>query len=101
MTPTQIAAKPADKRTPIEQAILDIDSHKSIVGTDPKIALDYAIWNLSTLLKYEREQIERAFISGSKRGYITGSNHAVGVKGKNDKTAMQDVKDYFTQTYGE
>lgn len=101
MTPAQIEAKPIDNLTPIEQAILDVESHKSIVGTDPKIALDYAVWKLQSLLTAEREHIQMAYQAGSKNGYITGSNHAVGVKGKNEKTAPQSAIDYFTKTYGE
>ena len=94
MTPTQIAAKQADKRTPIEQAIFDIDSHKSIVGTDPKIALDYAVWKLQALLPAEREAIERAYVQGDEDS--SEEDH-----GGHWSRKCKNASDYFTQTYGQ
>lgn len=94
MTPTQIAAKPADKRTPIEQAILDIDSHKSIVGTDPKTALDYAVWKLQALLPAEREQIELAYEQGDDDS--SEEQH-----GGHWSRKHKGSTDYFTKTYAE
>lgn len=102
MTIAQIEAKYIDKRTPVEVAILKIDgARKQSIHQNSIVALSYAYAILDSILENEREAIELAYQAGSKNGYIKGSNHAVGVKGKNEKTAPQSAIDYFTKTYGE
>lgn len=100
MTPAQIAAKPADKRTPIEQAIWDIDIQiatlkevEDIAGHAPAVLrlIKPIREMLDKLLPAEREAIEAA--------YNEGQNDPEIVNCKISK--FQSAQSYFTQTYGE
>lgn len=97
MTPTQIAAKPADKRTPIEQAILNIHLKIDPYGLSHEIYENYAygkaIEILQALLPAEREAIERAYIYGDEDS--SEEQH-----GGHWSRKHKGSSDYFTQTYG-
>lgn len=99
MTPSQIAAKQADKRTPIEQAMWNIDIQIATLKEVEDIAehapavlriIKPIREMLDKLLPAEREAIERAYNEGQSDPEIRN--------GRIEKFC--DSSFYFTQTYG-
>ena len=95
MTPAQIAAKPADNRTPIEQAIDKLQTINGWYEDDGPhwVNVDEVEDMLAALLPAEREQIERAYIQGD----IDSCTESVNGHYMRD---YKDFKVYITQTYG-
>ena len=102
MTLAQIAAKPADKRTPIEQAIWNIDIQIATFKEVEDIA-DHAPAvlriikpireMLDKLLPSEREAIEAAYNQGNLDSYVETREE------KYDYVPSGNAQDYFDKTY--